>query len=74
MAIKELTIWQAFRRAIEWRIVAVMIDFTVVFLLTRKLVLSVGITSISNGVRTVVHAFWIKKRGHEVHITPDEES
>lgn len=53
----------AFMRAVEWRVVAILVDFTVVYLFTGKLILSAGITSASAVARTVVHAFWIHKRG-----------
>ena len=65
MVVKELSFKAAAVRAIEWRAVSVVIDFTVTYVITRRLVLSLGITSISNFARTIAHTFWIKKRGHD---------
>lgn len=63
--VKELSFKTAAIRALEWRVVSFLTDFTVVFLITRKIVFSLGITGTSNIVRTIVHMFWIKRRGHE---------
>lgn len=55
----------ALLRALEWRVVAIIIDLLVVYLITGQFVLSAGIAGASNTVRTFVHALWIKKRGHD---------
>lgn len=55
----------ALARAIEWRVVALLIDFTISYAVTGLFTFSVGLTSLSNVVRTIVHALWIRRRGHD---------
>lgn len=55
----------AIMRALEWRIVSLCVDFTIVFLLTGEFYLSAGICGASNTARTLVHALWIQRRGQE---------
>lgn len=57
-----MTIRRAFLHALEWRLIASTIDFIVVYLATGRIVFSLGITGVSNAIRTVVHAFWVKYR------------
>ena len=63
--IKELTTKQAVIRALEWRVVAILVDFLVSLLLTGQVVVALGIASVSNVIKTIVHALWIKYRGHD---------
>ena len=55
----------ALLRALEWRAVSIVIDFSIVYAITGKFALSAGIIGASNTVRTIAHAFWIKRRGHD---------
>jgi hypothetical protein len=61
----ELSYKQGFLRALEWRAVAVLVDAVIVYLITHQFLLSLGITGASNITKTIVHALWIKKRGHD---------
>lgn len=63
--ISELSYRQGLIRALEWRIVAVLVDAVIIYIITRHFLLSLGITSASNIAKTIVHALWIKKRGHD---------
>lgn len=62
--IRELTIKQAVGRAVEWRIIAALIDFLVLLALTGHVIIAIGITGISSVIKTVINALWIKYRGH----------
>jgi uncharacterized membrane protein len=59
-----MTYSKAFLRALEWRIVAMIIDFTVAYLLTGQIIFSLGLSGTSNIVRTIAHTIFIKHRGH----------
>ncbi len=63
--ISELSYKQGLVRALEWRVVAILVDAIVIYAITRKLILSLGLTGASNITKTIVHAIWIKKRGHD---------
>ncbi len=61
VAEKKLFTWKkSFIHAIEWRIIAVILDFLVILIITGKPSLSLALSSISAAVRTVGHAIWIK--------------
>lgn len=55
-----VTWFQAVLHALEWRIIAVLIDGTVVYLITRQLNVALAIASISAICRTIGHTIWIK--------------
>ena len=57
-----MTLKRAFLHALEWRLIASTIDFVVVYTMTGKIVFSLGIAGVSNAIRTIVHAFWVKCR------------
>lgn len=59
-----LTLGQACGRALEWRVVALALDFVVVFGMTGRVALSAGVASVSALVKTVAHGLWIYQRGH----------
>lgn len=62
-----MTLFQSFIHAVQWRIIAVIIDFIVVYIMTGELHLSFAVAGISAVVRTLVHTVWawIKFRGLE---------
>lgn len=63
--VSELSYRQGLIRALEWRVVAVLVDAIIIYLITHQFLLSLGITGASNITKTIVHALWIKKRGHD---------
>ncbi|OGY63588.1 MAG: hypothetical protein A3I24_01430 [Candidatus Harrisonbacteria bacterium RIFCSPLOWO2_02_FULL_41_13b] len=57
-----MTFKRAFLHALEWRLIAATIDFVVVYLVTGRIVFSLGVSGASNIIRTIVHVFWVKYR------------
>ena len=55
-----VTWFQAIIHALEWRIIAVLIDGMIIFIITRRFGMALSIAGISALARTVGHAIWIK--------------
>ncbi len=53
---------QAVRKAVEWRIISVIIDFCVAFLFTGEVKLSLGIASATGFIKFITNIVWIRKR------------
>ncbi len=54
--------WHSFVKALEWRALALIVDFTIAYLWTRKISLSIGIVSVASVIKILVFTIWHKKR------------
>lgn len=54
--------FQALRKAVEWRMISVVIDFFVAYLFTGRAKLSVGIAGLTGFIKFCTNIIWIRKR------------
>ncbi len=54
--------WNSFKKALEWRGIAMAVDFAIAYTWTRRISLSLGIVSIAGVFKIIIFTLWHKKR------------